>query len=134
MTRKQSEGNFDIPAKWVRMIACLLTEKNHRAAAKKARVPVSTLADWLNDPRFQAEYRKAKAQLIEKAVGRLPAVCEDTVDKLWDIITNPDTSTGHRLTAIRTALEFVRTASAAELEERIGELEAAIEQQLGGDA
>ncbi len=64
------------------LIAALLTEPTHAAAAAKAGVSEATLHRWLNLPEFQAAYRQARRELVEGAVGRVQAAAGQAVDTL----------------------------------------------------
>src|SRR5262249_27887016 len=53
------------------LIAALLMEPTHAAAASKAGVSEATLHRWLHLPEFQVAYRQARRRVVETAVGRL---------------------------------------------------------------
>jgi hypothetical protein len=64
------------------LIAALLTEPTHAAAATKAGISEATLHRWLRLPDFQAAYRQARRELVEAAVGRIQAATGQAVDTL----------------------------------------------------
>ena len=64
------------------LIASLLTEPTHAAAAAQAGVSEATVQRWLHLPGFQAAYRQARRQLVEGAVGRIQAATGQAVDTL----------------------------------------------------
>ena len=64
------------------LIAALLTEPTHAAAAAKAGVGEATLHRWLHLPAFRAAYRQARRELVEGAVGRIQAATGQAVDTL----------------------------------------------------
>src|SRR5262249_19260987 len=64
------------------LIAALLTEPTHAAAAAKAGVSEATLHRWLHLPELQAAYRQARRALVEGAVGRIQAATGQAVDTL----------------------------------------------------
>jgi hypothetical protein len=64
------------------LIAALLTEPTHAAAAATAGVSEATLHRWLRLPEFQAAYRRARRELVEAAVGRIQAATGQAVDTL----------------------------------------------------
>src|SRR5262245_47512036 len=64
------------------LIAALLTEPTHAAAATKAGVSEATLHRWLLLPAFQAAYRQARRALVEGSVGRIQAATGQAVDTL----------------------------------------------------
>jgi hypothetical protein len=64
------------------LIAALLSEPTHAAAAKKAGVGEATVGRWLQLPAFRVAYRQARRELVEGAVGRLQAATGQAVDTL----------------------------------------------------
>jgi hypothetical protein len=64
------------------LIAALLSEPTHAAAATKAGVSEATLYRWLRLPEFQARYRQTRRELVEGAVGRIQAATGQAVDTL----------------------------------------------------
>ena len=64
------------------LIASLLTEPTHAAAAAQAGISEATVQRWLHLPGFQAAYRQARRQLVEGAVGRMQAATGQAVDTL----------------------------------------------------
>src|SRR5262249_15588257 len=64
------------------LIAALLTESTHAAAAAKAGVSEATLHRWLHLSEFQAAHRRARRELVEGAVGRIQAATGQAVDTL----------------------------------------------------
>jgi hypothetical protein len=64
------------------LIAALLTEPTHAAAAARAGVSEATLHRWLRLPEFRDAYRRARRDLVEGAVGRLQAAAGQAVDTL----------------------------------------------------
>jgi hypothetical protein len=64
------------------LIAALLTESTHAAAAARAGVSEATLHRWLRLPAFQGAYRRARRELVEGAVGRLQAAAGQAVETL----------------------------------------------------
>ncbi len=64
------------------LIAALLTEPTHAAAAAKAGVSVATVGRWLRLPAFLAAYRRARRELVEGAIGRIQGAAGEAVDTL----------------------------------------------------
>jgi hypothetical protein len=67
------------------VIAALLTEPTHAAAAAKACVSEATLQRWLRLPEFQAAYRRARRELVDSAIGRIQAATGQAIDTLLAI-------------------------------------------------
>jgi hypothetical protein len=70
------------------LIASLLTEPTHTAAARKAGVSEATLHRWLKLPDFRAAYRRARRELVEGAIGRIQAATGQAVDTLLTVATS----------------------------------------------
>jgi hypothetical protein len=64
------------------LIAALLTEPTHAAAAAKAGIAEATLHRWLKDTGFLAAYRQARRELVRAAVERLQGGVGEAVDAL----------------------------------------------------
>ncbi|MBI3465602.1 MAG: hypothetical protein HY000_21495, partial [Planctomycetes bacterium] len=67
------------------LIAALLTEPTHAAAAAKAGVGKATLYRWLQTPAFRAAYRQAGRALVEAAIGRIQASTGQAVETLTTV-------------------------------------------------
>jgi hypothetical protein len=70
------------------LVAALLTEPTHGAAAAKAGISEATLYRWLRLPDFRAAYRRARRELVEAAVGRIQAATGQAVDTLLAVAKN----------------------------------------------
>jgi hypothetical protein len=86
------------------LIAALLTEPTHAAAAARAGVSEATLGRWLRMPAFQAAYRQARRELVEAAVGRIQAATGQAVDTLVSIAKS-GARDGDRVRAAAALLE-----------------------------
>jgi len=87
------------------LIAALLTEPTHAAAATRAGVSEATLHRWLHLPAFRDEYRFARRAVVETAVGRLQQASAKAVDTLERNLT-----CGHGGTEVRAALAILGQA------------------------
>jgi hypothetical protein len=63
-------------------IAALLTQPTIQDAAAKAGVDGRTLKRWLALPDFQAAYRAARHEILDRTVVQLLGACKDAVDTL----------------------------------------------------
>src|SRR5262249_43542576 len=68
-------------------IIALLAHPTMPEAAKACGVGESTLWRWLQDPEFQAAYRQARRQVVEKAIAELQGACSDAVNSLTRNLT-----------------------------------------------
>ncbi len=69
-------------SRYEQAIAALLSEPTVEAAAGQAGISYRTLKLWLARPEFQAAYRAARAELLERTVARLLRACDRAVGRL----------------------------------------------------
>jgi hypothetical protein len=104
------------------LIAALLTEPTHAAAAAKAAVSEATLHRWLRLPEFQTAYRQARRAVVEAAIGRLQQTTGKAVDALERNLTCE-----HPGSEIRAALgildQAVKAVELLDVVDRVEELE-----------
>ncbi len=67
------------------LIAALLTEPTHEAAAKKAGISPATFYRWMHVPEFRGAYREARRELVEAAIGRVQAGAGEAVETLLEV-------------------------------------------------
>ena len=80
---KQIKGHGEkLTSKQEVLIAALLTEPTHVAAAAKAGVGETTVYRWMRLPRFRAAYRRARRELVEAAIVRIQAATGQAVEAL----------------------------------------------------
>jgi alkylhydroperoxidase family enzyme len=107
-------------------ILALLTSRSVEDAARTAEVPLRTLYRWMNEPQFDAVYRKAKRVAFGQAVSRL----QQGTGAAAAVMLMADTATPAS-TRLRAAdCVFGHAKSAIEMEEieaRIAALEQAAE-------
>jgi hypothetical protein len=110
-------------------IAALLTCPTIVKAAEKVGVAERTLRDWMAQPAFARAYRRARAQVVEHAVGVLQQTTGEAVATLYEALGCD--SPGARIKAagvlLTQALEAVKTSEVLqrldEIEARMGEVE-----------
>jgi len=105
-------------------IAALLSQRNVDDAARAAGVGARTLWRWLQDPKFQAVYRKAKRAVFGQSIARLQQASSAAVAVVLKVMLEPTTPASTRLRAADIVL--ARSAKAIELEDleaRLSELE-----------
>lgn len=64
------------------LIAALLAQPSHEAAAKAVGISTATLRRRLADPVFVAQFRAVRTQLIQVVVGRLQSIALKAVEAL----------------------------------------------------
>jgi DNA-binding MurR/RpiR family transcriptional regulator len=102
----------------------LLTKPSIDAAAKHAGISGPTLWRWLQEPGFQAEYRKARRHALGQATAQLQQASSAAVGALKEIIEDKEAPSSARVTAARTVLEVaVKAIEVEDLEVRVQALE-----------
>jgi hypothetical protein len=87
--RVQQRGNHPgLTRKQEALIAALLTEPTHTAAAARAGVSTASLYRWLPIPTFQAAYQQARREMVDAAVGRAQAATGNAVETLMAVASN----------------------------------------------
>jgi hypothetical protein len=113
-------GRTKINRKQESLIAALLTEPTHAAAAAKAGVSEATLHRWLRIPEFQAAYRKARRDIVEVALGGIQQATRKAVETLERNLV-----CGHPGSEIRAALGILElSVKAVELVDILERLDA----------
>jgi len=102
-------------------LACLLTETNVTAAAKKAKVAPRTAFRYLENPAFQDAYKKARRQAMSHAIVNVQSSANRAVEVLATIMEDTAAPVPSRVSAARTLLDSA--IKAAELEDVIERLE-----------
>jgi hypothetical protein len=87
------------------LIAALLSEPTHAAAAKKVGVSEATLHRWLKDADFQTAYLQARREILRGAVERLQAAAGRAVETLVGVATNDAARDGDRVRAAALILD-----------------------------
>ena len=94
------------------------------SAAASAGVSKTTAFRRSQEPEFQEELRKTKAEMVSRTAGMLTAAAGEAVKSLLAMLKE-STPPACRLGAARAVLELgVRLRESAELEERLAVLEA----------
>src|SRR5262245_25079799 len=125
-------GRTKLNRKQEALIAALLTEPTHAAAAAKAGVSEATLHRWLHLPAFQAAYRQARRGIVEAAIGRLQRATGKAVEALERNLTceNP----GHEIRASLGILDHaVKAVELLDVIERVEELERLMKELHDGE-
>ncbi len=109
-------------------LLALLTSPTREKAAATAGITSKTLRGYLDDPEFQAEYRKVFAQLVEDATRRVQQTLEPAVSVLREIMEDREENGQTRVSAARSVLEYgLKLTEQADILTRLQELEEAIE-------
>src|SRR5688572_30334872 len=103
------------------VIAALLTEQTQEAAAAKAGVPARTVRRWLQDPAFEAAYRSARREVLERTVARLLSLTGQALEALEGALNAKDTKDRIRAATVilDRALKGVETLDLAQQVEEL---------------
>jgi hypothetical protein len=114
-----------------RALAALVRQPTIPLAAAEAGVTDRTIYRWLaKDEAFKAEYLQLRREVVNNAVFQLQKATNNAVNCLLSVINDPEASSGARVRAATTVLEFsLRVLEAEDLDERIARLEQASAEQ-----
>lgn len=108
-------------------LVALLTQPTKEKAAAAAGITSKTLRGYLDDPEFQAEYRKAFAELVEDATRKVQQTLDPAVAVLREVMEDSDENGQVRVSAARSVLEYgLKMTEQTDIITRLQELEAAI--------
>jgi hypothetical protein len=109
-------------------ILALLTARSIEDAARTANVPPRTLHRWLQDPEFDAAYRKARRAANSQANARLQQATGAAVSTLLKIMVDTNTPPSVRVRAADSVLDHAKQAIEIEdIDVRVAALEQAAE-------
>ena len=109
-------------------ILALLTARSIEEAARTANVPARTLHRWLQEPQFEAAYRKARRAASAQSNARLQQATGAAVSTLLKIMVDGTAPAATRVRAADSVLSHARQAVEIEdVEVRLAALEQATE-------
>lgn len=109
-------------------LVALLTQPTKEKAASAAGITSKTLRGYLDDPEFQAEYRKAFAGLVRDATRKAQQTLNPAISVLQEIMEDGDENGQVRVSAARSVLEYgMKLTEQTDILDRLQELEAAME-------
>jgi DNA-binding MurR/RpiR family transcriptional regulator len=120
---------FDrIPHNQQKFLTAYLPSRSISEACQKAGLSESTAYRYLNDPRFQVEYKKLRHRIIDKSLHRLQSLSEQAVTELDNILKDEASAGQTKLGAAKLILEMCsKTLETEKLEERLSQLESRLE-------
>lgn len=130
---KESRGHGDkLNRKQEQAIAALLSASSIKAAASECGIAEVTLWRWLQIPDFQAAYRAARRQVVERAVSELQGACGEAVGTLKRNLTCENPAVEIR--AAQIILEQgIKGVELMDLQERVERLETLLAEQEKGN-
>jgi hypothetical protein len=115
LTRKQEEA-----------IVALLAQRSTEEAARVAGVGARTLYRWMEEPEFDAAYRKAKRTAFRQSVARLQQASSAAVSTLLKVMVDPATPPATKVRAADSVLgHSAKAIEIEDIEARVAALEAA---------
>src|SRR5450755_1799296 len=107
-------------------IVALLAQPNVEQAARTVGIATKTLLRWLQEPTFDAEYRKARRVAFWQSVARLQQASGAAVSTLLKIMVDPNAPPSTRVRAADSVLDHsVKAIELEDIEARVAELERA---------
>lgn len=117
-------------ARQQKALAALLTTSSKEAAAKAAGISTRSLRDYLADPEFQAEYKKAFGNMVEDATRQAQQALAPALSTLREIVEDKEEDANARISAARAILSHgMKLIETTDILDRLTELEAA----MGGE-
>ena len=89
-----------------KVLEALLKAPTQQEAARLAGVDTKTVYRYLQDPEFQAEYRKAVDGVIGQATKEAQAALSPAIQTLREIMQDVTAGSMPRISAARALLEF----------------------------
>ena len=105
-------------------LAALLSQPSVHDAAQAVGVGERTLWRWLQANDFKEAYRKARSQLVSRAIAHIQAGMGDAVRTLKDIIADKNAPPTVRVSAAKAMIDFgMKGIEIEDLEYRVSELQ-----------
>jgi AcrR family transcriptional regulator len=120
----------ELTARQEHVLLALLAHPRVDQAAKRAGVARSTVYRFLADPIFQAVYRRAREQEIQRNLDGLLAASEQAIRTLRTVMSSRKASPSARVSAARTALDALQQVRLSDIETRLAQIE---EQHVSND-
>lgn len=113
-------------------LTALLTSPSRAEAAKAAGVTTRTLQNYLADPEFQVEYKKAFGNMVDDAAAQARQSFAPALSTLREIVEDKDEDANARISAARAILSHgMKLIETTDILDRLNELEAAMEGKHG---
>lgn len=114
----------NLTPKQTKAIVALMGSRDLAAAAAETGVNPRTIWQWLKQPAFKEELKRAQAGTIEQAQGRLIAGQAAALDTLEELMAHAESEAVRRQAALDWLNMLVRYRDMGEIEARITALEA----------
>ncbi len=125
---QQLSASQQLSAVQERAVIALLASPSLEAAAKAAKVSVSSLRRWRLEAAFIDAYRHARFALLEASTAKLRNAASTAVDVLIETMENPHVTRSVRIRAAQLVLESAyKSAEMEDLAERLDQQERVLE-------
>jgi len=122
--RQHQTVDDNLGVKRMKGIEALITYNTVDEASKQIGIGRATMYNWLKDPAFDRELKKAKRQLVNRAILRLQQSCRDAVAALAQICRDKKAPPSARVSAAREILNgAIKAVEMEDIEERLKVLE-----------
>ena len=109
-------------------ISALLTRPSIEDAARVAGVAEKTLRRWMREPRFIAQYLRARREGVNQAIARMQQATGAAGTVALKLMTDPNVPAAVRLRAAEFVFDrAIRGVELDDIEARLAELERAAE-------
>lgn len=111
-------------------LLALLTNPTKTAAAAAAGITPKTLRGYLEDPAFQAEYKRAFAGMVEDAVRQAQQALAPALSTLREVVEDSGEGSQLRISAARSILEYcLKLTEQHDMLGKLQELEKTVERR-----
>ena len=113
-----------LKGKKLRAVEAILACNTVEEACKVVRINRSTMYRYFKDPLFEQALKKAKRQLVNRAILRLQQTCGDATRALAEICRDKDAPPSARVSAAKEILHSaLKAVEIEDIEERLNNLE-----------
>jgi phage terminase small subunit len=109
-------------------LAALLTSPSRAAAAEAAGITTRTLQNYLSDPEFQREYKRAFEGVVVDATRQAQQAISPALSTLRELVEDREEDAQARISAARAILSHgIKLTETTDILNRLQELETAME-------
>ena len=131
--QEMAGSSSKLTSKQEEAIVALLGQRSLEEAARASGVGARTLYRWMEEPEFDAAYRKAKRTAFRQSVARLQQASTAAVSTLLKVMVDPATPAATKVRAADSVLgHSARAIEIEDIEARVSELERTMETSKAG--
>jgi hypothetical protein len=114
-------------------LTSLAAGASNKEAAEAAGVALRTIESWKSKPHFQGMLRTAVNKMLDAALAELVAGSQEAAKELRGIITNPETPSRIKVTAIGVLFDNAVKVKNWHLEDRLTRVEVVLDGTNSGE-